>query len=721
MKKYLIKGALALFGGGLLFSCAEKESEYVPLAQQKVQTFEQVFKEVYGDIDPYQDWGFGQGKVEIDPNDSSLVVEVVDMDDNIALTRLGAFARGGARTRQANENGNQWEDMGYSIPADITEEELADVLEVFNEVGSESYSSLVDWSDFFVQQVYKGVASYYARNQYNDEDYSKGLKDNPTSFVGSDKMDWLCTKTNKHVNVISWYPYEEEIVIGDFFDEHINNFNDGNNTASMTSEKSNRSFSGITLMLNSNTNEFGYHDVENGGSAPYYYFRMEVINGNYYVGFDYAAEGSNPNQDVRRDYIYNDWIVKIVPASPSVPEPEPEPEPEPVISYEYPEDIVVTWTQIESGRVFCEDLGVASREDLDYNDVVFDAIVFQKDSTYTKWKETYKDDVYQGREYEVSPTTTTKYYANVEILAAGGTIPITIEDLQVHNQFSPEAGIATMVNTRDNNSTAYGSYEARGSVQLSKGAEKNFTTKDGKTYSLRLFEIANPGDNQFIRSIRIVSSFGASEESPGTQVAELSGAKGGAPQKFMAPIGTDWASERKNISLAYPDFDAWVGGGSAPWSNKNSNYIYSGSVASTSSQLPLVMKARKTIVKDSEVALWTGTKVYDSVWGLEDFPASLDVEQFNSGDRLRFYGENIGNEAWITVEVGSITPYFVDSDFPNIVVNSDGSTTPATSGCIEVVLDNSSASLLNAQISGGTITFRVHGRNFTLTSICRVK
>ena len=42
MKKYLIKGALALFAGGLLFSCAEKEAEYVPLAQQKVKAFEDV-------------------------------------------------------------------------------------------------------------------------------------------------------------------------------------------------------------------------------------------------------------------------------------------------------------------------------------------------------------------------------------------------------------------------------------------------------------------------------------------------------------------------------------------------------------------------------------------------------------------------------------------------------------------------------------------------------
>ena len=76
MKKYLIKGALALFGGGLLFSCAEKESEYVPLAQQKVKAFDELFREAYGDIDPYQTWGFNSGKITIDPNDPSQVIEV---------------------------------------------------------------------------------------------------------------------------------------------------------------------------------------------------------------------------------------------------------------------------------------------------------------------------------------------------------------------------------------------------------------------------------------------------------------------------------------------------------------------------------------------------------------------------------------------------------------------------------------------------------------------
>ena len=95
MKKYLINGALALFTGAFLFSCAEKESEYVPVAQQKAKAFDDVFKEVYGDnIDPYQKWGFSD-KMEIANGDT---VEFEDFDDVVAgsrtRTRAMAFTRG---------------------------------------------------------------------------------------------------------------------------------------------------------------------------------------------------------------------------------------------------------------------------------------------------------------------------------------------------------------------------------------------------------------------------------------------------------------------------------------------------------------------------------------------------------------------------------------------------------------------------------------------------
>ena len=85
-------------------------------------------------------------------------------------------------TRAAYPNGNEWASDGYTVPADITDAERAAVLAVFNQVGEAEYESLIDWEDFFVQQVYKGTKHYTAGNGGD--------------VLGSDHMDWLCTVTN---------------------------------------------------------------------------------------------------------------------------------------------------------------------------------------------------------------------------------------------------------------------------------------------------------------------------------------------------------------------------------------------------------------------------------------------------------------------------------------------------------------------------------------------
>jgi len=845
MKKYLIKGVLALFGGALMFSCAENETEYVPLAQQKLSAFEDVFKEIYGEPDPYQDWGFSSGKVEVDPNDSSQVVEVIDLDGDIAVTRAVAFGGNGpllafntANTRSANTNANQWA-QSYNVPDPLTAGQKARVQFYFQKVqypgGTEDKGQI----NFFMQQVYDGgddpLTKYSGYSSYSKEVY---LAANGTSYITSgEHMDHLTAGTDN---------------------EHINNFNNGtcstnpnvgDNGAPLDTKQHSDE---IMLMLNTKTNCFGYANsddsfvrtdryrlvagsvidqwisdnyseykkwldqhpgvedaivddkwhrsfigfdfdmlpddrlyAKNNGNYEYFYMslnnrtkvwngsqlvdaasvgevgelwgnkvlypyipgtktkiRMMIEQSNEYCGttttitdaqLEYEINNDGKYANLGKVYellddfalprvnsagktwikvgncadgYYSDWIVSFLPAGgPAQP------------SYRYPYESIDEWTQIERGRVFCEDLGRATREDLDYNDVVFDAIIFQNHTKYTKWRETYVNGVKTKTEVWEGPTEATKYYANVEILAAGGTIPITVADYQVHDQFSPKAGITTMVNTRDNNSTAFGSFETRNSAQIGtewKSFEAKLPNGSTQTYNLKLFEIAKPADNQFIKTIKIVSSF------DNAQVRELAGEKGGAPQKFMVPVGTKWTSERKNISLAYPGFDAWVTGGAAPWSKVNSTYTYDQSHNSNSVQLPLVMKARRTISTEGEQALWTGSQQYGSSWSLADMSATLDLDKFYPGDRLRFYGENIGDEAWITVVIGDIKPYFIDSDFPNYYVDATGKKVTRTTGCIEVLLDENSAALLNSKVSSGKVTFQVQGRNFTLTRICRV-
>jgi len=344
MKKLLFLGIVMM---GMLSSCVKDAASGTPDPQKaKEEAYNNAFVQAFGNIAPNQTWGFKSG------------------------------VRAATTMRTANTNGNQWEDQDWVIPADITDSELQAVLAVFNEEGAESYESLIDLNDFFVQQVYKGVASY--------KNHAGG------DVVGSEHMDWLCTVTDKKVEVVNYYPYEEKVVIVDSYDDHINNFNNGNCTSSWTSEKTGIAVKNLMLMVNSNTNKFGFKSSEDNGHV-FYNFRMEEINGNYYVGFDFEANGQNNNEKVDRDYIYNDWIVKIVPGKGQ------------------------TDKVKEEGMIICEDLGNIG--DFDFNDVVF----------YAKVWESGKTDIW--------------------LLAAGGTLDLTVAGREVHEAFGVSK--STMVNTME--------------------------------------------------------------------------------------------------------------------------------------------------------------------------------------------------------------------------------------------------------------------------------
>ena len=198
--------------------------------------------------------------------------------------------------------------------------------------------------------------------------------------------------------MISYWPYEaeEKTTIGDEYNDHINNFNNGTNTA----------WNGITLMEHTNSTNFGFDSTED--SEVKYNFRMEEIDGNYYVGFDFEANGTaGPNQQVERDYIYNDWIVKIVPGKGNT---TTEPDPE-----------------VYKARIICEDLSANTGSDFDFNDVVFDV--------------EYREGI--GKTF-------------VTIQAAGGTLPLYVAGREVHQLFAdayPGMNITTgtMINTNASN------------------------------------------------------------------------------------------------------------------------------------------------------------------------------------------------------------------------------------------------------------------------------
>lgn len=254
-----------------------------------------------------------------------------------------------AMTRGANVEANQWADF-ITVPTAPSAQEVEDVLAVFNNPIDQSASKQVNWSDFWVQHVYQGSNSYVTEPDMNGA--TQELKD-----VLLDQLQ------------AAYYNENGELVY-----EHVNNFNASDGST--------------MLMQRSGTVSFAYMNPKDAGNLYSDYVIMEV-NGQYYVGFDYSC--NEPNTTVKADGIYNDWIVKIIPA-------------------EY----------INTKRIICEDLGNIG--DFDFNDIVFDA--------YITW-------VWNG--------SANVQEAVISVKAAGGTLPIYIGGVEIHEAMGVASNV--MVNT----------------------------------------------------------------------------------------------------------------------------------------------------------------------------------------------------------------------------------------------------------------------------------
>ena len=293
---------------------------------------------------------------------------------------------GATSSRAAKVNGNLWY-QNWERPTNVTDAEREKVIKEFSKKREGAKNDIsVTWKNFWVQQVFKGDASYKDAN-------------GNSIALGSDHMNLLSVFNNLKTTVVSWNPYEETVSEYEGQYEHVNNFNNGTNKTAYTDDATHQQYNGTTLMVNMGTDgrdeQFAYQNTVD--SKYHYDYIILNIDDSYYVGFDFSAEGSNPNQQVDRDLVYDDWIVKIVPGKgESIP--------------------------VSRVRVMAEDLGTMS-SDFDYNDIVFD-ILFVKDG------DTYKADIL--------------------LQAAGGTLPLYIGEgegntYEVHALFGVNTDV--MVNT----------------------------------------------------------------------------------------------------------------------------------------------------------------------------------------------------------------------------------------------------------------------------------
>lgn len=484
-------------------SCSDYDNGYT----EKTIRYERAFYNAFGNIDPKQDWNL--------------------------VKQLREQGRG---TRVAYPNSNMWEDEGYDVPGDITQEEIDKVLAVFNQKGEESYEPLVDWSDFFVQQVWVGTAVHKTAN---------GL-----DVVGGSSMDWLCAydPVGKEETIYpEWNNWQATVVTN--HDDHVNGFN---NQHGSTND--------IMLMLNSSTQRFGYKSTTDNGHV-FYYFRMEYIDGAYYVGLDFSAEGQNPNEQVQRDYIYNDWIIKIVPAHGETPK-KPEPQTK--------EEI------IEAGLLVCEDLG-GEVADFDFNDIVLK--LEQKRVTTT----------------ETNGSVTTNDFFVVTAMAAGGTLPSyvfykslkNVDDLKDrynYNEWTPfgevdgKNGIHGMMGadgdlTPQNVGDKFEGEGDKWEVEVTDAIDiiRAYTNDDAETQEkIRLYAdhyVSYVFDRARIRiyvdAETPTDTVGKTYIEPiyhGIEDDDMSSSfyAANTPQMMLLPLRFEWPTESTFIGLAYPSFYEWV-------------------------------------------------------------------------------------------------------------------------------------------------------------------
>ena len=179
-----------------------------------------------------------------------------------------------------------------------------------------------------------------------------------------------------------------------------------------------------------------------------------------------------------------------------------------------PDPINPTTNTVICGRIFCEDMArAADKGDIDFNDVVFDVFIVTKDG---------------------------KQNTEIQVLAAGGTLPITVAGENIHALFNntPETtmintvGDKTLVNSED---------------QTTYNGVKFTNFNEVKTITLKNTNYTD------LNSIPIMVRLN------NVEVLDLTNQRlGSVPHKICVPIGTRWPQERIAIDEAYPDFEKYV-------------------------------------------------------------------------------------------------------------------------------------------------------------------
>lgn len=276
MKKYLMIGIAAVAMTAAFTSCSkDKDFEQVSQVQLDESKYQAAFESRYGKINPNNDWGFGQ-------------------------FRKGANAR---MTRGENANANEWADVsnntgfgGWLVPDALTAGQKERVKAYFQANPNLSYED-PHWTNFFVQQVYKGGPSTAGSNSTEQVVAADG------STYTSDNMNHMTVGQNEvHINNFNGGDATEVDVLD-------NGANIKNNTG-MTYHKDK-----IMLMVDiDDTSCFGYHDSgsSNQEDSPNHNDKAALVSA---ATIDaWAAQNGNPGEAVKdkwnRSFLGFDLAIK---------------------------------------------------------------------------------------------------------------------------------------------------------------------------------------------------------------------------------------------------------------------------------------------------------------------------------------------------------------------------------------------------------------------------
>ena len=556
---------------GTFVSCHDDEITTATIEQRKL-AFEEAFVSFYGQPDPNHTWGFGNA------------------GENVTRATI-------------NVNGNEWETR-----PEVTTDEKNKVFAYVNMTLAEMtaanhpyYETMPEQLvNYYVTQVYTGTDKY---TTWQDKDKTPWI-------LGSSKMNNLHIAMAADASLVvqaGQYGGQNWVCSGDW--EHINNFNASDNTnyggntlvlgggtydfAYHGAEDNNYhnkwiavkgsdidaslspyyyicfdhvaypigTKSWFKVWVNESGNQDGtqHHETRIAVEGTYG-SGQALLDGNiktvsyegktYTVGTDWTFDGmDNPNMCVPANEVYTDWIIRLVIAQPkNTPQLTLPKIMVPTTSGKTLKEVYTETNAVEGGRVMCEDIATQSysRKDFDYNDVVFDAIIYKKTNVLVT-------TTYDNNNNVTSKVTTSRYtqvdnmpdpnyseyYANIRVMAAGGTIPLQLtangHNFEVHNVLGGKP-TTVMINT------------------LHKGEEEVVNKAAIDHHDPVDLRVNGSTDIEGVRHINDI----AIDVKYSQASAKIDAIPGRASAKILVPLGTRWAKERTDISEAYPGFSSWV-------------------------------------------------------------------------------------------------------------------------------------------------------------------